>query len=61
VQLYQKAHRLGLCDTEIAVLMPVGQINITIINSYNIIMKKSVTKIGKMTLDLECLDFEIPA
>jgi len=41
--------------------MPVGQINITIINSYNIIMKKSVTKIGKMTLDLECLDFEIPA
>ena len=55
------AHRLGLCDTEIAVLMPGGQIDITISNNYNIIMKGSVTKIGKMTLDLECLDFEIPA
>ena len=55
------AHRLNLCDTEIVVLMPGGQINITISNNYNIIMKGSVTKIGKMTLDLECLDFEIPA
>jgi len=53
------AHRLGLCDAEIAVLMPGGQIDITISN--NIIMKGSVTKIGKMTLDLKCLDFEIPA
>jgi diaminopimelate epimerase len=55
------AHRLGLCDAEIAVLMPGGQIDITIINSYNIIMKGSVTRIGKMALDLECLDFGIPA
>ena len=54
------AHRLSLCDTEIAVLMPGGHIDITISNN-NIIMKGSVTKIGKMTLDLKCLDFEIPA
>ena len=55
------AHRLGLCDAEIAVLMPGGQIDITISKNYNIIMKGSVTRIGKMTLDLECMDFEIPA
>jgi len=55
------AHRLGLCDAEITVLMPGGQIDITISENYNIIMKGSVTRIGKMTLDLECMDFEIPA
>ncbi len=55
------ALRLGLCDAEIAVLMPGGQIDITISENYNIIMKGSVTRIGKMTLDLECMDFEIPA
>jgi len=55
------AHRLNLCDAEIAVLMPGGQIDITISENYNIIMKGSVTRIGKMTLDLECMDFEIPA
>jgi diaminopimelate epimerase len=55
------AHRLGLCDAEIAVLMPGGQIDITISDNYEITMKGSVTRIGKMTLDLECLDFEIPA
>ena len=55
------AHRLGLCDTEIKVLMPGGQINITINENYKITMRGSVTRIGKMKLDLECLDFEIPA
>ena len=55
------AHRLGLCDAEIAVLMPGGQIDITISDNYEITMKGSVTRIGKMILDLECLDFEIPA
>jgi diaminopimelate epimerase len=55
------AHRLGLCDAEIAVLMPGGQIDITISDNYEITMKGSVTRIGKMTLDLECLDLEIPA
>jgi len=55
------AHRLGLCDSEITVLMPGGQIDITISENYNITMRGSVTRIGKMKLDSECLDFEIPA
>ena len=55
------AHRLGLCDSEIAVLMPGGQIDIIVSENYNITMSGPVTRIGKMTLDLECLDFEIPA
>jgi len=55
------AHRLGFCDAEIAVLMPGGQIDIAISENYEITMKGSVTRIGKMSLDLECLDFEIPA
>ena len=55
------AYRLGLCDAKIAVLMPGGQIDIAISDNYEITMKGSVTRIGKMILDLECLDFEIPA
>jgi diaminopimelate epimerase len=55
------AHRLGFCDAEISVLMPGGQIDIAISENYEITMKGSVTHIGKMSLDLECLDFEIPA
>ena len=55
------AHRLGFCDAEIAVLMPGGQIDIVISENYEITMKGSVTRIGKMSLDLERLDFEIPA
>jgi diaminopimelate epimerase len=55
------AHRLGFCDAEISVLMPGGQIDIAISENYEITMKGSVTSIGKMSLDLECLDFEIPA
>ena len=55
------AHRLGFCDAEIAVLMPGGQIDIVISENYEITMKGSVTRIGKMSLDLEGLDFEIPA
>ena len=55
------AHRLGLCDNEIAVLMPGGQIDISVNENYSITMKGPVTRIGKMTLDLKILDFEIPA
>ena len=55
------AYRLGLCDAKIAVLMPGGQIDIAISDNYEITMKGSVTRIGKIILDLECLDFEIPA
>ena len=54
------AHRLGFCDAEISVLMPGGQIDIAISENYEITMKGSVTSIGKMSLDFECLDFEIP-
>ena len=55
------AYRLGLCDAKIAVLMPGGQIDIAISDNYEITMKGSVARIGKMILDLECLDFGIPA
>ena len=55
------AYRLGYCDAEISVLMPGGQIDITIGENYEITMKGSVTRIGKIKLDLECMDFEIPA
>ena len=55
------AYRLGLCDAKIAVLMPGGQIDIAISDNYEITMKGSVTRIGKMILDLECLDFGIHA
>ncbi len=55
------AHRLGLCDDEIKVLMPGGKIEITISENYNITMRGAVTRIGKMTLDSACFDFEIPA
>ena len=51
------AYRLGFCDAEIAVLMPGGQIDIIISEDYEITMKGSVTLIGKMMLDSECLDF----
>jgi len=54
------AHRMGFCDDEIAVLMPGGKIDIKISKNYNITMRGSVTRIGKMDLDLECLHFEIP-
>ena len=54
------AHRLDLCDEEIVVLMPGGKIDIKIGKTRNITMKGSVTRIGKMTLDRECLEFNIP-
>ncbi|MEC9384037.1 MAG: diaminopimelate epimerase, partial [SAR324 cluster bacterium] len=54
------AYRLGFCDEEISVLMPGGQIEITIGENYEISMTGSVTRIGKIKLDLECMDFEIP-
>ena len=49
------AHRLGWCDKDIEVLMPGGKIDIKIRENYNITMKGPVTRIGKMTLDSECL------
>jgi len=52
------AHRLGLCDEEITVLMPGGKIEIKIKENFNITMKGSVTRICKMTLDPECLEYD---
>jgi len=54
------AHRLNWCDEEIAVLMPGGQIDIKITEKNNITMRGPVTRIGEMTLDVECLEFDIP-
>ena len=51
------AHRLGWCDEDITVLMPGGKIEIKIRENYNITMKGPVTRISKMTLDLECLEY----
>ena len=52
------AHRLGFCDEEIVVLMPGGEIEIKIRDNYNITMKGPVTRISKITLDLECLEYD---
>ena len=51
------AHRLGLCENKIAVLMPGGQIYITVNEDYSISMRGPVTRVGRMSLDPECLDF----
>ena len=53
------AYRLGLCESQIAVLMPGGKIDITVNEDYSIFMKGPVTRIGRMSLDPEFLDFEI--
>ena len=53
------AFRLGLCENQIAVLMPGGKIDITVNQDYSILMRGPVTRIGRMSLEPECLDFEI--
>ena len=50
------AHRLGLCENKIVVLMPGGKIDITVNEDYSISMKGPVTRVGRMSLDPECLD-----
>tara|TARA_Y100001970_G_C14254145_1_gene873936 strand:- start:2057 stop:2920 length:864 start_codon:yes stop_codon:yes gene_type:complete len=54
------AHKLGWCDEEIEVLMPGGKIDIEIGKNYNVTMKGPVTRIGKMTLDMECIEYDSP-
>ena len=51
------AYRLGLCENQIAVLMPGGKIDITVNEDFSILMKGPVTRIGRMSLDPEFLDF----
>ncbi|MCH2280714.1 MAG: diaminopimelate epimerase [SAR324 cluster bacterium] len=55
------AHRLGLCENKIAVLMPGGQLDITVNEDYSISMRGPVTRVGRMSLDPECLDSETSA
>ena len=49
------AHRLGLCENKIAVLMPGGQIDIAVNEDYSILMRGPVTRVGSMSLDPEFL------
>ena len=41
--------------------MPGGQIYITVNEDYSISMRGPVTRVGRMTLDPECLDSETSA
>ena len=52
------AHKLGLCENKITVLMPGGQIYITVNEDYSISMRGPVTRVGRMSLDPECLDYK---
>ena len=54
------AYRLGLCENQIAVLMPGGKIDITVNEDYSIFMSGPVTRIGRLVLDPECLDLQMP-
>ena len=55
------AHKLGLCENKITVLMPGGQIYITVNEDYSISMRGPVTRVGRMSLDPECLDHKASA
>ncbi len=55
------AYRLGLCGNQIAVLMPGGKIDITINEDYFISMRGPVTRIGRISLDPECLNSTMKA
>jgi diaminopimelate epimerase len=49
------AHKLGLCDSQLVVHMPGGNIDITISDDYSVLMTGPVTKICRGTLDPEML------
>ena len=55
------AHKLGLCENKITVLMPGGQIYITVNEDYSISMRGPVTRVGRMSLDPECFDHKVSA
>ena len=52
------AYRLGFCEKKITVLMPGGEIDITVNEDYSISMRGPVTRVGSMSLDPECLGLE---
>lgn len=53
------AHRIGLCDREITVHMPGGQIGIYIGDDFAIRMTGPATRVAAMDLDEEALEFSI--
>ena len=50
------AHRLGLCDSDIVVHMPGGNIDITISKDYQIMMAGPVTRVSEGNLSTEIFD-----
>lgn len=54
------AHRLGLVDRDITVIMPGGTLSIIIGDDYAIRMRGGVTRVGDFDLHSEALDFPIP-
>lgn len=50
------ARRLGLCDSEIKVHMPGGQIDIIVSDDFSITMTGSVTKVAEGVLSMEIFD-----
>ena len=53
------AHKLGMCDERITVLMPGGQLDITIGENYTIDMTGPVLRIGEGTIDAEAFKHKI--
>lgn len=51
------AHRIGLCDREITVLMPGGKIQIEIGDDFDIAMTGPATRVADMHFDTEALNF----
>ena len=50
------ARKTGLCDEDITVEMPGGEIVLHIDDYFNVLMKGPATKVGQMNLELECLN-----
>lgn len=55
------AHRLGLCEAEVTVEMPGGEIQIAIGPGFEISMTGGVTFVGSGVLDKEMFEAEMPA
>jgi len=51
------AHRIGLCDSDITVHMPGGQIAIEIGNDFAVRMTGPATRVADMEFDCEALGF----
>jgi diaminopimelate epimerase len=54
------ARKLGLCDREITVHMPGGELKITVEDDFSIGMTGPVTRVGQGTLDPEAFTVSIP-